>query len=174
MTVNILEKGSQLSKQRDSFIKPLNTICITGAHASVGKSKHKVELDSPACICVVGDNCLVIHDDNRPVNVYSYDPRDGHRSAKTVVTTVGYCDPQSRQKYILMINQAIVIDNLESHLLYPMQCSLNGINVNEVNKFLAESSSMITHLIQLTDLFNEAHPLMIPCQLSSLTGYLTI
>ena len=60
------------------------------AHASVASSKSKV-----ADMCVVGGNCLVIHDHNRPVNVYSYDPKDGHRSAKTNDATVGYQGPQS-------------------------------------------------------------------------------
>ena len=63
-----------------------------GAHASVASSKPKVVLDSYADTCVVGDNCLVIHDLNRPVNVYSYDPKDSHRGAKTVDATVGYQD----------------------------------------------------------------------------------
>ena len=64
-----------------------------GACASVANSKPKVELDSHADTCVVGDNCLVIHDHNKPVNVYSYDPKDGHRSAKKVDAAVGYQDP---------------------------------------------------------------------------------
>ena len=87
------------------------------AHASVASSKPKIELDSHADTCVVGDNCLVIHNYNRLVNVYSYDPKDGHRSAKTVDATVGYQDPQSRKKFILMISQAIWIDGLDNHLL---------------------------------------------------------
>ena len=53
--------------------------------ASVAKSKPKVELDSHADMCVVGNDCLVIYDHNRLVDVYSYDPKDGHRSAKTVM-----------------------------------------------------------------------------------------
>ena len=60
------------------------------AHASVAHSEPKVELDSHAHVCVVGDDCLVIHNHNRPVNVYSYDPKDGNRSAKTVDAAVGY------------------------------------------------------------------------------------
>ena len=72
--------------------------------------KPKVELDSHAVTCVVGNNCLVVHDHNRAVNVYSYDPKYGHRSAKMVDGAVGYHDPQSGQKFILMINQAILID----------------------------------------------------------------
>ena len=60
------------------------------AHASVASSKPKVELNAHADMCVVGDNCLVIHDHNRPVCFYSYDPKDGPRSAKKVDATVGY------------------------------------------------------------------------------------
>ena len=59
------------------------------AYVSVACSKPKVELDSYADTCVIDDN-LVIHDHNRPVHVYSYDPKDGHRYAKTIDTTIGY------------------------------------------------------------------------------------
>ena len=91
--------------QWDSHIKPLSTIQVIVAHASVVSSKPKIEFDSHADTCVVGDNCLVIHDHNRPETVYSYDPKDGQRSTKTVHATVGYQDPQSGQKFILMKNQ---------------------------------------------------------------------
>ena len=94
-------------------------------HASVASSKPKVELDSHADTCVVGDNCLIIHDLNRPVNVYSYDPKDGHSSAKTVDAAVGHQEPQSGQKFILMKNQAFDIDGLVNHLLCPMQCHMS-------------------------------------------------
>ena len=56
------------------------------SHASVPSSKPKVELDSHTNTCVVGD----VHNDTRPVNVYSYDSKDGHISAKTVDDTVDY------------------------------------------------------------------------------------
>ena len=80
---------------RDGFVKPLTTVCITVAHSSVASSKPKVESDSYADTCVVDDNCLVIHDHIRPANVYSYDPKDGHRSPKTVDAEVLYQDPKS-------------------------------------------------------------------------------
>ena len=90
------------------------------AHASVARSKPKVELDSHADTCVVGDNCLVIHNHNRSANVYSNDPKDGHRGAKTVVATLGYQNLQNGQKFVLMINQTICIDEIVNHLLCPM------------------------------------------------------
>ena len=45
------------------------------------------------------------------------DPKNGHRSAKTVDPTVGYQDSQSGQTFILMINQAVCIDGLEPSTL---------------------------------------------------------
>ena len=105
---------SQPSKLKDRFNKPLGTIHFMLAYASVASSKPKVELDSQADTCVAGDNCLVIHDNNRSINVYSYDQKDSHRSAKTVEIAVGYQDPQSGQKCILMIQQSIFIIVLRS------------------------------------------------------------
>ena len=138
---------------RNSYIKTLSTFFVMVAHVSVATCKPKVELDSHADMCVVGDNCLVIHDHYRPVNVYSYYPKDGHRSANTVDVTVGYQDPQSGQKFILIICQAIYIHVLENLLLCPMQCHLNGMYISKVPKFLAESPSVTTHAVELTDPF---------------------
>jgi len=84
-------------------------------------------------------------------------PKDGHRSAKTVDATVRYQEPQSGQKFILMIDEAIHIDGLVNHLLCPMQCLLNGVHISEVPKFLAETPSETTHAIELVDPF-EATP----------------
>ena len=63
------------------------------AHASVVSSKPKEELVSYAETCVIGDICLVIHDHNRPINVYSYDPKGDYRSAKTIAAAVWYQHP---------------------------------------------------------------------------------
>ena len=59
------------------------------AHASVASNESKVDLDSHADTCLVGDNCLVIHNHNRPLNVYSCNLRDGHRNAKTLILKYG-------------------------------------------------------------------------------------
>ena len=125
-------------------------------------------------MCVVGDNCVVLHDHNKPGNLYSYHPKDGQGSAKTVDAAVEYQDQKSGQKFILMINQAIQINGLESHLLSPMQCCLSCMYIIEVTKFLAESHSVTTHAIELTDTFDETHLLIIPLQLSHVTSYFVV
>ena len=79
----------------NSYVEPLSTIHVMISHASDANSKCKVELVSYADTCVVGENCIVIHDHNWLVHVYSYNPKDGHRSAKTVNAKIGYQDLQS-------------------------------------------------------------------------------
>ena len=50
---------------KNKFIKPLSTIQVMVAHASVASSKPKEELDSHADICVVGDNLFNINNHYR-------------------------------------------------------------------------------------------------------------
>ena len=123
----------------------MSTVLVIVAHALVASSKPKVELDLQADMCVAGYNCLVSHDHNRPVNVYS-DQKDGHKSAQIVDATVGYQDPQSVQMFILMINQSIHFNGLENYLLYWMQCHPNGVHISKVPKFLTERHSVTTHV----------------------------
>ena len=60
-----------------------------------------------------------------------------------------------------MINQAIYIDGLVNHLLYSMQCSLNGVQISEVPKFLAKNLIETTHAMELVNLFDAIHLLII-------------
>ena len=82
------------------------------------------------------------------VNVYSYDPTDVNISVKTVDAAVGYQDSQSSQKFILMINQDICIDDLVNNLLCLMQCHLSGVHISEDPNFLAKSQKETTHAIE--------------------------
>ena len=54
-------KSFKIEELRRSSIKPLTTVQDMVAHASVASRKPKVELDSHADTCVVGDSYLVIH-----------------------------------------------------------------------------------------------------------------
>ena len=56
------KEDSQPRVLRDSYVKPLRIICVIVAHALVASSKRKVEFDSHADTCVIGDKCLVIQD----------------------------------------------------------------------------------------------------------------
>ena len=124
-----------------------------------------VELYSHADTCVVGDNFLVIHKYNKSVNVYSYDPNDGHRKTKLV---------DAAKSEVYYNEKSIPINGLESHLLCPMQCCLNGVHISEVLKFLSVSSNVTTNAIELPNPFDAAHPLTILHQLSSVTNYFDV
>ena len=160
---SVLLKGdSQPSVPRDGYVKPLSTIQVMVAHTSVASSKPQVGLDSHAETCVPCDNYLVIHGNNRPVIDNSYNPKDSHRSAKTVDAPEGYQDPHSGQMFISMTSQAICINGLENNLICPMQCCLKNVHITEVPKFLTDSLSVTTHAIALADSFHIAHSLLIP------------
>ena len=78
------------------------------------------------------------------------------------------------KKFILMINQAICTDGLVDHLLCPIKHCLNGVHISEVTKFLAENPSWTTHAIELVDLFDTTHPLIILPQFSIVTSYFDV
>ena len=73
---------------RRSCIMPLTTVHVMVAHASVASNKPQVELDLYLEKCVVGDNCLVLHDHNTSVNVYSCNIKDGHRGTSMLQLVV--------------------------------------------------------------------------------------
>ena len=124
-------------------------------------------------MCVISGNCLFIHDHNRTDNVYSYDPKDGYRSAKTVNATVGYQDAeQSEVSLNDKPSNMHLWPSQPSH--FPIQCHLNGVQISEVLKFLAATLSETTHAIELVNPFNAAHPLIIPLQLSGVTSYFDV
>ena len=97
----------------------------------------------------MGDTCLVIHHHSRPVNIYGYDPKNGHGSPETVVDAVAYDYLHSGQKH------------QENHLLCPIQCYLNDLHIREVPKLLADYPSETNHATQVINLLDAAHPLII-------------
>ena len=109
--------------------------------ASFARSKTKVELDSHADRCVIGDNSFITNDHNRPVIVFGYDSKDGHKYARTLNAAVFYNNPHSGQNHFLIINQTNQISNFANHLLCPMQCHINGVQISEVTKHLTDSPS---------------------------------
>ncbi len=47
---------------------------------------------------------------------------------------VAYDDPQTGRTLHLIINKAIHIPHLDHHLLYPMQCHMNDVTINNLVK----------------------------------------
>ena len=89
--------GSSKGEANTSYVDDYESaICASvqtvnlSAHNSLIVVKTKIELDSHADTCVVGDYCLVIHDHKRPVNVFGYNPKAGSKHACKNDTTVAY------------------------------------------------------------------------------------
>ena len=103
-------------------------------HTSLAVVKTKIELDSHADVCVVGDHYLMEHDQNRPVNVNGYNPKARSKYACIVDATVVYTEPGTGLVIILLTCQAIETKSLNHHLLCPMQCCMNGVLIDDVPK----------------------------------------
>ena len=131
----------------------------------------RVELDSHADTCVVGRNVLVLQEHTRVVNVSGFDPSAPARPAKIVDCAVKYTCPGTGDFYLLRINQALMIPEMEHCLLCPMQCRLNGVEISEIPKYLATDPNDSTHSITLTDTADAAHTLTIPLRLHGVVSY---
>ena len=67
--------------------------------------------------CVVGVHCFIVHDHNRPVNVYGYDTKAGSKHACVVSAAVVYTDPKTGQVVIFLYNQVIEMKDVDHYLL---------------------------------------------------------
>jgi hypothetical protein len=64
----------------------------------------------------------MILDYERPVVIEGYGPARSTNTYATVSSGLAYDDPQTKEVYHLVINQAIHTPHLDHHLLCPMQC----------------------------------------------------
>ena len=66
------------------------------AYISLPAVETKIELDTHADTCVVGDHCLIVHDHNKPVSIYINDLKAG-LYANIVDATIAYIEPETGQ-----------------------------------------------------------------------------
>ena len=157
-----------------------STICASvitvhlSAHTRLAIAKTKIDLDSHADTCVVGDHCLNVHDHNRPVNVYGYDPNAGSKLAHIVSATVAYEGPETGQNVILLLNEIIEMNGLDHHVFCSIQCCMNGVLIDEVPKLLVPVPSETMHAIQIVNAFDATHPLIISLKLIRVASYFKV
>jgi hypothetical protein len=133
-----------------------------------------LELDSHANICVLGREALFILDYQQPLSVVGYDESLGRKTYQTVSSVVAYDDPQTKRMLHLIINQAIHIPHLDHHLLYPMQCRVNDVIINNLPKFLAANSTDQTHALTINDPDNPLQLVIFPLTLRGVTLLLNV
>ena len=132
-------------------------------------SYTSLRCSNDCCFGSVGKDALVIYDYDRPVTVSGYDPRLGSRDFKTVSAVLEYTHPLTGQIYHLVIHQGIQIPNLDHHLLFPMQCRLNDIIINDVPRFLMKTPTQDSHSIVAQDINDPSTLLVLPLYIHGVT-----
>jgi hypothetical protein len=121
-----------------SFIHSVVTV------RSTARSCYRCELDSHADTCVAGPNTILIAEDGRVVNVFSYS-RD--KTSNVPITTVATLwESPDGEKLILIIHEALYFgERLKtSTLLTPNQLRANGLVVDDMpRQFKADSTHSI-------------------------------
>eukprot|EP00978_Attheya_sp_CCMP212_P004009 scaffold8551_cov59-Attheya_sp.AAC.4 len=129
------------------------------------------ETDSHADTCVVGKECLVFHDFERPVNVSGFDTSLGSVNDKPVVSTaLAYDDPLTGEVLIFIVHQAIHIPTMDHNLLCPMQLRMNDVRIDECPQFLHPNPTDTTHAIKFPGVGGE-DDYVVPSALHGVTSY---
>ena len=136
-------------------------------------SACQVELDCHAEQCCVSELCaLIIHDHGRPATVYGYDGGKG-KTLKIVDAVLVYIDPSTGDRWMLIINQALLVPGLRHPLLCSNQLRLNDIRVNDEPKHMVPTPTEYHHAITIkTPDGNERYDeLVIPLYMSGVFSY---
>ena len=106
----------------------LAALCVVqlGSYTQVSDHDTRTKLDSHGDTTAVGASmALVIHDYEQPVHVYGYTgeilPDD---NCHIVSAMVAYDHPETEDTFMLVFNQAILIDNYPPNLCHLWSCMM--------------------------------------------------
>ena len=116
----------------------IRTTRLGALTATASQTECRSELGNHADTCVVGTKtALLIHDYDRPVKVHWYDEGVGEiETCRAVSAVIAYDHPESGDKYMMVLHQAILIPQMENNLLCPLQMRDNDVRVNDDPKFM--------------------------------------
>jgi hypothetical protein len=162
-----------LQHQKPRGLSSIRVIKIGSLGAAAVGVEKRAELDSHADTCAVSENLdLILNDYDQPVLVHNYEKTVGRIECKTVDAVVAY-DHQG-EVYYLFIKQALLIPNVESILLSPMQLRDNGIRVNDEPKFMVPTPKQYHHSIAIPPNGSREEELVIPLSLAGVTSYFPV
>ena len=140
------------------------------ASTSLHNKESWMELDTHADTTVLGANCLIIQDFNQTVSVSGWNAADGSTNCPTVSGVVAYDHPYTGITYMLVWHQAIHLATMDNHLICPMQCRVNGVEVNDTPKIFVKNPTHKSHAIVVSDPVDPENELVIPLELSGVTS----
>ena len=126
------------------------------------------ELDSHADSPVVGKYARIVEETGKYVNVSGFTKSLGKPLSASVVTAaVAYDCEISGDTYIMIIHNALHINEMEVNLIPPIMMRLAGIEVNECPKFLSGNPSEADH-----SAYFKEHDIRIPFSLEGIISYI--
>jgi len=112
-----------------------------------------MELDSHADTTCAGANCIVLEFTQQVVDVTPYNKNkyEPETNIPIVKAATAYTD-SSGNTYILILNQALYLPDLDHSLLNPNQMRMNGVTVDDCPQHLSDPRCPSTHSIFSPDL----------------------
>ena len=151
----------------DRSLQPIRTCRVFSM--CTDQTEGTTELDSHADTCVVGGNALQLTDYGVPVRVTGYDQTQASKVYETVSAVVAYDHPVDGNTYMLVMNQAIMIPQMNHNLLCPMQLRQNDVEVDEKPKYQTINPTEKSHAIVAKNRSNN-HELIIHLQLKGVAS----
>ena len=108
---------------------------------------HRSELDSHANMVVLGKHARVISRSEKSVRVNAFTPEHAPIWKPLVDAVVQYHDELSRQSYILLFHNALLVKEMDINLIPPFIMREAGLIVNDVPKIHCKSPSKFDHAI---------------------------
>ena len=120
--------------------------------SAVSTIDSKLELDLHANMIVLGKNCFVFEWSGKSCNVQPFTESLGVATNILIVdATIAYDCPYSHTSYILIVQNALYMDNLDDNLLPPFIMRQAGLKVNDVPKIHCPEPMDDDHSITFQD-----------------------
>ena len=158
-------------------LAPVRTVRIGNIIADAPElgQEFRTECDSHADMCVISDNtALIIHDFQRPTNVYGFkEDVESVTLCKTVSGVIAYDHPANGETYYFIVHQALLIPEMKTNLLSTMQLRDNGIRVNDEPKHMVPTPTDENHAITIRADNPGEKDFIIPLSLHGIISYFT-
>ena len=122
--------------------------------SDISDSKFQCDLDLHADTCIAGKAFKVVETTNKTCKVYPYSDEYTPKIVNVVNLITAYDSPEG-ETFILLVNEALSMPNLEPSFLCPNQLRSNGIIVNDCPR---QFDSLSNHSIHI-DEYNLTIPL---------------